>query len=99
MPQDSKRIGTRAPERAEYVHELLGDRFERALSVYDTGRRVEVLIDQFLPDAAIIGKSALDVGCGLGFFSERLVQRGAQVTACDLGERLVERTRQRAGCR
>jgi 2-polyprenyl-6-hydroxyphenyl methylase/3-demethylubiquinone-9 3-methyltransferase len=40
----------------------------------------------------------LDVGCGLGFFSERLVQRGAIVTACDLGPGLVEKTRRRARC-
>ena len=29
------------------------------------------------------------MGCGLGFFSERLVQCGAQVTACDIGPNLL----------
>jgi 2-polyprenyl-6-hydroxyphenyl methylase/3-demethylubiquinone-9 3-methyltransferase len=40
----------------------------------------------------------LDVGSGLGFFSERLVQRGAIVTACDIGPGLVEQTKKRARC-
>jgi 2-polyprenyl-3-methyl-5-hydroxy-6-metoxy-1,4-benzoquinol methylase len=90
---------SRHPTRREYVHEALGDAFEGALSLYDTRRRVETLIDEFLPEQAVSGRTALDVGCGLGYFSERLVQRGAIVTACDLGPNLVERTRRRAGCR
>ena len=68
------------------------------MSAYDTTRRVHVHIDEFLTDDMLIGRTALDVGCGLGFFSERLVQRGAVVTACDIGPGLVEQTRARAGC-
>jgi SAM-dependent methyltransferase len=83
----------------EYCHELLGDRNASAPSDYDTGRRVDVLIDEFLPDRVVRGKEALDVGCGLGFFSARLHERGARVTACDIGPTLVEKTRQRVGCR
>ena len=44
----------------------MGDAFATALSDYDTSRRVDVLIDQFLPDQALVGKRALDVGCGPG---------------------------------
>jgi 2-polyprenyl-3-methyl-5-hydroxy-6-metoxy-1,4-benzoquinol methylase len=82
----------------EYCHERLGDQFSRALSTYDTRRRVQVLIDDFLSPEMVRTKAALDVGCGLGFFSERLQQRGADVIACDLGPTLVEKTRQRVGC-
>lgn len=89
----------RHPEEKELCHERLGDRFAESLSEYDTRRRLATLIDTFLPDELVRGKAALDVGCGLGFFSQRLVQRGANVIACDLGPNLVERTRQRAGCR
>jgi 2-polyprenyl-3-methyl-5-hydroxy-6-metoxy-1,4-benzoquinol methylase len=77
---------------------MLGDRFESALSLYDTRRRIEVLVDEFLPESAINGKSALDVGCGLGHVSQRLVERGAHLIACDLGAGLVKRTQARAGC-
>jgi 2-polyprenyl-6-hydroxyphenyl methylase/3-demethylubiquinone-9 3-methyltransferase len=83
---------------AELAHERLGDRFAEAMSAYDTRRRVEVLVDEFLADEDVRGREALDVGSGLGHFSERLAQRGARVTACDIGPRLVEATRARAGC-
>lgn len=82
----------------EYCHERLGESFAEALSEYDTRRRVETLIDDFFPGESLRGKEALDVGCGLGFFSEGLSARGAQVTACDLGPTLLEITRRRVGC-
>ncbi len=88
----------RTPSPAEYAHEALGSRFQHAVSSYDTRRRVEVLVDRFLTQDMVRGKDVLDVGCGLGFFSERLHQRGARVLACDLGPGLVEATRQRVGC-
>lgn len=89
---------SRAKTESEFVHERLGDDFERALSTYDTQRRVDILIDRFLEDHELRDKRVLDVGCGLGYFSQRLVERGADVLACDLGPGLVERTRERAGC-
>ncbi|MCA8923456.1 MAG: methyltransferase domain-containing protein [Planctomycetes bacterium] len=89
----------RTPSPGELCHERLGDRFAQALSNYDTQRRVEVLIDDFLGPEGLTGRSAVDVGCGLGFFSARLAQLGADVLAVDIGPGLVERAKQRAGCR
>ena len=88
----------RVISQAEYCHERLGDDFETALSDYDTTRRVEVLVEDFLVGAAKPGTKALDVGCGLGYFSESLHKRGVDVLACDLGANLVEQTRSRVGC-
>jgi SAM-dependent methyltransferase len=88
----------RSPDVQELTHERLGDRFADALSTYDTTRRLVVLVDQFLADD-LTGRQVLDVGSGLGFFSERLVQRGAIVTACDIGPGLVEQTKKRARCK
>jgi 2-polyprenyl-6-hydroxyphenyl methylase/3-demethylubiquinone-9 3-methyltransferase len=89
---------SRTPTAKEYSHERLGERFRTGLSNYDTLRRVETLVDEFLTDEMIAGRAVLDVGCGFGFFSERLHRRGAKVLATDLGPRLVEDTRQRVGC-
>src|SRR5262245_53793159 len=90
----------RAPSEGELVHERLGERFATALSSYDTLRRVEVLVDEFLAREPLRGQRVLDAGCGLGFFSERLVARGADdVLAVDIGPTLVERAKQRAGCK
>ena len=88
----------RAVTEEEMCHERLGDQFEDALSQYDTRRRVEVLIDQFLTDEMVRGKQTLDVGCGLGYFSKRLSERGARLIACDIGPGLVQRTRDLVGC-
>ncbi len=82
----------------DLCHEALGDQFRSAVFDYDTYRRVEVLIDDFFPHDRLAGKRVLDVGCGLGFFSARLKERGAVVTACDVGPALVERIRDTVGC-
>ncbi|MHC4414585.1 MAG: class I SAM-dependent methyltransferase [Planctomycetota bacterium] len=87
---------TLSPE--ELCHERLGDEFARAVSAYDTRRRLETLIDDFLTDEMVVGRRVLDAGCGLGFFAERLKKRGADVIACDIGPSLVERASARAGC-
>ncbi len=88
----------RTPSDKTLVHERLGDRFGAALSEYDSARRVAVLVDRFLPPERVKGKTALDVGCGLGHFSQRLVESGARVTACDIGPQLVGRTMERCPC-
>jgi 2-polyprenyl-3-methyl-5-hydroxy-6-metoxy-1,4-benzoquinol methylase len=88
----------RTVSEREFCHERLGQQFDHALSAYDTQRRVEVLVDEFLAPRLRPGVEALDVGCGLGFFSERLQAHGARVTACDIGPGLLERTRARVGC-
>ena len=68
----------RTPTEKELVHERLGEKFRTALSDYDTTRRVEILIDRYLGRRRVEGKEVLDVGCGLGFFSRRLVELGAR---------------------
>ena len=57
-----------------------------------------MLAGEFLTDGMVRGRDALDVGCGLGFFSERLHLRGARVLACDIGPNLVAGTAKRVGC-
>lgn len=89
----------RAQRLEEMSHDRLAERMDELVSSYDTSRRVKVLIDDFLGPDRVKGRRVLDVGCGIGYFSERLAQLGANVTACDLGPRLVELTRARVGCR
>ena len=82
----------------ELIHERLGARFKDALSDYDTKRRLDVLVGEFLGDIDLSGKRVLDVGTGLGFFAEALHGRGAAVTAVDIGETMLERVKVRVGC-
>jgi 2-polyprenyl-3-methyl-5-hydroxy-6-metoxy-1,4-benzoquinol methylase len=85
-------------DERELCHERLGRRFELQMSRYDLDRRLEVLIDDFLGEVEVAGLEALDVGCGLGAFSERLSERGARVTALDIGAGLVAKAVGRARC-
>lgn len=84
-------MNKRSISEKEFIHENLGSEFEKGLSTYDTQRRVEVLVFEFLNDD-LSGKKILDVGCGLGFFSKALIDRGAEVTSFDLGKNLVAKT-------
>ncbi len=86
-------------QQKEYVHDRLGEKFADALSEYDTTRRLEILIDRFLPVERVAGRVALDVGAGLGFFSARLQAKGATVTAADIGQNLLNLVHERVGCR
>jgi 2-polyprenyl-6-hydroxyphenyl methylase/3-demethylubiquinone-9 3-methyltransferase len=54
--------------------------------------RVEYLLKQ-LADGSLKNKRALDVGCGGGLLSESLARLGANVTAIDPSEDLVEQAR------
>ncbi|MCT9097851.1 class I SAM-dependent methyltransferase [Haloarchaeobius sp. HME9146] len=49
-------------------------------------------LDGMLPD--LDGKHVLDAGCGSGFYAERYVDRGADVTGVDLSEDMLDRARQ-----
>lgn len=89
----------RVPTEKEYCHERLGEEFRTALSGYDTERRMEILVDHFLGSDRLLGRSALEVGAGLGFFSHRMQKLGALVTATDIGAQLLEEVRQNVGCR
>jgi 2-polyprenyl-3-methyl-5-hydroxy-6-metoxy-1,4-benzoquinol methylase len=82
----------------ELVHEKLGERFKDVLSDYDTHRRLEVLVGDFLGSVNLSGKRVLDVGTGLGFFAEALQGRGAHVTAVAIGKTMLDRVRSRVGC-
>lgn len=90
---------TRVLDRREFCHDRLGESFHDSLSQYDTQRRLQVLVDEFLVPHHRNGARALDVGCGLGFFSQHLKQSGWDVTACDLGTSMLEQTRLRADCK
>lgn len=83
----------------ELFYDRLGASFATSLSDYDTRRRVEVLVGEFFSPLNLSGRSVLDVGCGLGFFSEALISLGAEVTATDIAPTLVEKVSARLKCR
>jgi len=82
------------PERTEEApRELFYDRiaadFDAVMNMYDLERRLHVIFDVFFKDVDLRGRKLLDAGCGTGWFSRAACQRGADVTALDIGPRLL----------
>lgn len=53
-------------------------------------------LNKFAALVAEVGDTVLDVGCGPGFKSQDLIERGLKVTGIDFSEKLIERARQHA---
>ncbi|HEY4283242.1 MAG TPA: methyltransferase domain-containing protein [Chthoniobacterales bacterium] len=78
----------------DLAYESINEEWSAFIDNYDTERRIEVLIDDFLC-GKIGSKSCLDAGCGLGFFTHALwKQQPLSVTSVDISETLVSRLRQ-----
>jgi 2-polyprenyl-3-methyl-5-hydroxy-6-metoxy-1,4-benzoquinol methylase len=80
------------------THDRLAEQYEHLSSPYDLCRRLDVLINDFLAGVDLTGKHILDAGCGTGRGTERMISRGARVTALDIGPNLVNLTRIRYPC-
>jgi len=74
------------------AYDRISDTWEDFISSYDTDRRIEVLVDDFLGEKKITGKKCLDAGCGLGYFSKAILgYKPAALSANDLSPNLVKR--------
>jgi 2-polyprenyl-3-methyl-5-hydroxy-6-metoxy-1,4-benzoquinol methylase len=74
----------------DYAYEHIRERWSAVISDYDTSRRLEVLIDEFLA-GQIQGRRCLDAGTGLGFFARKLWEKQpGTLTAIDIGPSLVQ---------
>jgi SAM-dependent methyltransferase len=77
----------------------LGDDFDSMMSDYDVERRQELIFGQLLAGASLAGRSVLEVGCGTGRFSSRIVALGGELTVLDIGPGLVKAVSQKLSCR
>ncbi len=77
----------------ELFYDSIADEFDDVMNMYDLERRLHVVFDVFLKDVDLRGKRLLDAGCGTGWFSRAACERGAKVTALDIGPRLLGRVR------
>jgi 2-polyprenyl-3-methyl-5-hydroxy-6-metoxy-1,4-benzoquinol methylase len=82
------------PANKEYFYEAFADEFDSRMNMYDTRRRVELIFGDLLPED-LTGKRLLDAGCGTGWFSQAAGKRNAEVTAMDLGERLLSKVKEK----
>jgi 2-polyprenyl-3-methyl-5-hydroxy-6-metoxy-1,4-benzoquinol methylase len=77
-----------------YFYDGFADRFDDYMNQYDLQTRMSIVFNELLPQD-IAGSRLLDAGCGTGHFSRAAGQRGALVTAMDLGGNLLRRVGQK----
>ena len=80
--------------------EAIAEAFGKAAQNYDRHaqfqRDVGTMLLAGMPQD-LTGVKALDIGCGTGYFSELLSERGAEVTAADLSVEMLEQAQVRCG--
>jgi ubiquinone/menaquinone biosynthesis C-methylase UbiE len=86
-------------DEKQYFYDTISDEFDAISNQYDTTRRLEIVFNELLGATSLEGLAVLDVGCGSGRFSQLAAARGARVTSLDIGVRLLQQTRARAGSR
>lgn len=79
----------------ELFYDSIADEFDDVMNRYDLERRLHVMFDVFLKDIDLRGRRLLDAGCGTGWFSHAACLRGANVTALDIGPRLLGHVRRK----
>ena len=76
----------------------IADAFSKAASIYDGHaqfqRDVGSELLALMPER-LDGLRVLDIGCGTGFFSERLAEKGAIVIAADLSSEMLKQAKNR----
>jgi len=74
--------------------ELFYDRFsgqwEDKINDRETKKRLNIVFGRLLKPSELKNKKFLEVGCGLGYFSNRAYKLGAKVTGIDTGPNLIK---------
>ena len=64
--------------------------WEEKINKPETAKRLKVVYKVLFNPISLKGKKFLDIGCGLGYFSLRAGQLGANVHGIDIGDNLVK---------
>lgn len=87
---------TRTLTEKDLAYERISAEWSGFINSYDTSRRLEVMIEDFLGPTRVEGRSCLDAGCGLGEFTSRLSSMGpSDLWCCDISPALVEQVHNR----
>lgn len=89
----------RTPRELELFYDSIADEFDQIMNRYDLQRRLETVFEEFLGPYDLTGLQLLDAGCGTGWFSLWACERGACVTAVDIGPRLLKQVRRKCNAR
>jgi 2-polyprenyl-6-hydroxyphenyl methylase/3-demethylubiquinone-9 3-methyltransferase len=84
-----------AASEKELFYDDFSDEWESRINKWETNKRLRIVFGELLNSGDINGKRFLEVGCGLGFFSQKAAELGAKVTGVDVGARLVKKNRKK----
>lgn len=79
----------------ELFYEGFSNKWESQINQTETKKRLKVVFDELLGGHSLKGIKFLEIGCGLGYFSEKAHKLGANVTGIDVGENLLKISRKR----
>ena len=63
--------------KKELFYNEFSDEWENKINKLETEKRLKVVFGEFLKRIGLNGKKFLEVGCGLGYFSEKAASLGA----------------------
>lgn len=69
-------------------YDTIAEQFDEIMNSYEINKRLDILFNRLLIED-LSGKLAIDMGCGTGRFSAKLIERGARVVSSDIGHSLV----------
>ena len=77
-------------ENREFFYDKFSEEWSKKINDSETNKRIRIIYEELLPKEYLKGKKFLEVGCGLGYFSNKASKIGANVTGIDIGPNLVE---------
>lgn len=81
--------------KKELFYNDFSDKWASEINNLETNKRLDVVFRRLLSKKDLKNKKFLEVGCGMGYFSEMAFKNGAKVTGIDVGNKLVAMTKKR----
>lgn len=76
--------------KKELFYNSISDTWPSKINNVETEKRINIVFGKLLSGITLKNKSFLEVGCGLGYFSQMAYEKKARVTGIDVGNKLVE---------
>lgn len=76
--------------KKELFYDNFSREWESRINNVETNKRLNVVFKKLFKTSDLKGKRFLEVGCGIGYFSNRATDIGAYVTGIDVGPKLIE---------
>ena len=76
-------------QNKSYFYNKFASDFDSKMNMYDTNKRLNIIFNLLLP-GSLKDQTVLDAGCGTGWFSEKAINKGANVFSLDIGYNLLK---------